>query len=122
EAQAGTDPNDASSFPDTLDSDGDSVLDSQEAIDGTDPFNVCDYNPDFFNYNNVTNDWYNANCDGDISINECDPDPLDECSFSLNCDTSTPTADWNALDCDGDTVSNGDEMTNGTDPSDPTSN
>ncbi len=122
EAQAGTDPNDPSSFPDTLDSDGDSVLDSQEAIDGTDPFNVCDYNPDFFNFNNVTNDWYNANCDGDISVNECDPAPLDECDFSLNCNFSTPTAEWNALDCDGDTVSNGDEMANGTDPSDPASN
>lgn len=122
EAQFGTDPNDPASFPDTIDSDGDSVLDSQEAIDGTDPNNVCDYNPDFFNYNNVTNDWYNANCDGDISVNECDPAPLDECDFSLNCNFSTPTADWNALDCDGDTVSNGDEMANGTDPSDPASN
>ena len=119
EAQYGSDPNDDTSVPDTLDSDGDSVLDSQEAIDGTDPNNVCDYNPDNFSYDLVTNEWYNANCDGDISVNECDPAPLDECDFSLNCNTSTPTSEWNALDCDGDTVSNGDEMTNGTDPSDP---
>ena len=122
EANFGTDPNDPTSFPDTLDSDGDSVLDSQEAIDGTDPNNVCDYNPDNFSYDLATNAWFNANCDGDISVNECDPAPLDECDFSLNCDTSTPTDAWNALDCDGDMVSNGDEMTNGTDPSDPTDN
>ncbi|WCO00860.1 thrombospondin type 3 repeat-containing protein [Psychroserpens ponticola] len=120
EATYGSDPNDPASIP--LDSDGDSVQDSQEAIDGTDPNNVCDYNPDFFNYNNVTNAWYNANCDGDISVNECDPAPLDQCDFSLDCNFSTPTNEWNALDCDGDTVSNGDEMTNGTDPSDPTDN
>ncbi|WP_456437864.1 hypothetical protein [Psychroserpens sp.] len=121
ELQNGSDPNDDTSIPD-IDSDGDSVLDSQEAIDGTDSNNVCDYNPDNFDYNGVTNEWYNANCDGDISVNECDPAPLDECDFSLNCNFSTPTPEWNALDCDGDTVSNGDEMTNGTDPSDPASN
>ncbi|MBR9846584.1 MAG: hypothetical protein GYB35_11025 [Algicola sp.] len=106
EAQYGTDPNDPTSFPDTLDSDGDSVLDSQEAIDGTDPNNVCDYNPDFFNYNNVTNDWYNANCDGDISVNECDPDPLDPCNFSFNCNNSDVTQEWYDLDCDGDGLTN----------------
>lgn len=122
ETENGSDPNDPSSFPDTLDSDGDSVLDSQEAIDGTDPFSVCDYDSDSFDYQGATNEWFNANCDGDISINECDPAPLDECEFSLNCNTSSETAEWNALDCDGDTVSNGDEMTNGTDPSDPSDN
>ena len=122
EAQYGSDPNDINSVPDTLDSDGDSVTDSQEAIDGTDPNNVCDYNPDNFSYDLVTNEWFNANCDGDISPNECDPNPLEECEFDLGCSFSTPTAEWNAFDCDGDTVSNGDEMTNGTDPSDPNDN
>jgi len=122
EATYGSDPNDPGDFPDTLDSDGDSVLDSQEAIDGTDPFNVCDYNQDNFDYQLATNDWYGANCDGDISVNECDPAPLDECEFSLNCNFSTPSDEWNLLDCDGDGVNNGNEMTNGTDPSDPTSN
>ena len=122
EALYNTDPNDPNSFPDLTDSDGDSVLDSQELVDGTDPNDVCDYNIAFFDYNLVTNDWYGANCDGDYSINECDPDPLDPCNYSPNCNFETPTAEWNALDCDGDGVSNGDEVTNGTDPLDPTSN
>ncbi|MEY8847508.1 hypothetical protein AB9K26_01735 [Psychroserpens sp. XS_ASV72] len=123
EAEAGTDPNDASSFPDIIDSDGDSVLDSQEAIDGTDPNDVCDYNEANFDYSLATNAWYSANCDGDFHINECDPSPLDPCGFEFGfCDFAPTTAEWDALDCDSDGVSNGVEMTNGTDPGDPTDN
>ena len=122
EATYGSDPNDPDDFPDTIDSDGDSVLDSQELIDGTDPNDVCDYNEASFT-GNVTNDWYNANCDGDVSPNECDPDPFDECNFDLNCAwNNQQTDEWNALDCDGDGVSNGDEMANDTDPSDANDN
>ncbi|MFK7782195.1 thrombospondin type 3 repeat-containing protein, partial [Psychroserpens sp.] len=121
EAFIGTDPNDPSSFP--QDTDGDSVQDSQELIDGTDPNNWCDYNVDSFDYNLVWDTWFGANCDGDISVNECDPDPLDECEFNLNCNFGgVETAAWNALDCDGDGVNNGDEMTAGTDPSDASDN
>ena len=32
---------------------------------------------------------------------------------------TTPTAAWNDLDCDGDGVTNGDEVIDGTDPTDP---
>jgi hypothetical protein len=106
EAQYGSDPNDPTSIPDTLDTDGDSVTDSQETIDGTDPNNVCDYNEANFNPNLVSNDWYNANCDGDISVNECDPAPLDPCVFSLDCNTSDVTQEWYDLDCDGDGLTN----------------
>jgi hypothetical protein len=117
EAQYGTDPNDPTSFPDIIDSDGDSVLDSQEAIDGTDPNNVCDYNVDFFNFNNVTNAWYNADCDNDGLSN------LEEVSAEIDGFTTgyLPTDPFNS-DSDGDGVSDFDEINNGTDPNDPTSN
>ena len=46
---------------------------------------------------------------------------MDPCSFVLASQTVNPSEDWNALDCDGDGVTNDDEVTDGTDPLDPCS-
>jgi len=36
---------------------------------------------------------------------------LDSCEFDIDSATETPSAAWNALDCDGDGVINGTEVT-----------
>ncbi|MFN7327331.1 MAG: HYR domain-containing protein, partial [Chitinophagales bacterium] len=72
-----------------------------------------------------------SNADEVNSTGPNDPqtDPLDGCSFNLLEQSSYPAA-WSALDCDGDGVSNGEEVDpdgdglagpNGTDPNDPCS-
>ncbi len=43
-------------------------------------------------------------------------DPNDLCSFILTSQTVAPSAAWNSTDCDFDGVSNGQELTNGTNP------
>jgi hypothetical protein len=79
------------------DTDGDGV-NGQEATDGTDPLN--------------------SDTDGDgVTDKKTDAtDPNDNCSLIVANQTETPDATWTAADCDSDGVSNGDEITNGTDP------
>ena len=43
---------------------------------------------------------------------------VDPCDFVLANQDTAPTAAWEALDCDGDGVTNGDEVADGTDPLD----
>jgi gliding motility-associated-like protein len=45
-------------------------------------------------------------------------DHLSPCSFVLSSITVTPSAVWMSSDCDGDGISNGNELNNGTDPTD----
>jgi hypothetical protein len=78
--------------------DGDGVNDGQEA-DGTDPLN--------------------SDTDGDggpmDKKKQMQQIPMITAHIVAN-QTETPDATWTAADCDSDGVSNGDEITNGTDP------
>ncbi|WP_324028161.1 gliding motility-associated C-terminal domain-containing protein [Maribacter sp. BPC-D8] len=130
-------------FRETGDSDGDGVLDTQEEADGTDPNNPCDYVID-----NVTidfsGDYLVADCDGDGVINgqelEDGTSPGDPCDFDegsitveqggdyliSDCDEDGLTlseedaigTDANNADTDGDTILDGQEVEDGTDPLD----
>jgi gliding motility-associated-like protein len=51
--------------PLNADSDGDGVSDAQEAIDGTDPNNGCDYETTSQDLTKVSAAWSNGDCDGD---------------------------------------------------------
>ncbi len=95
EAVNGTDPNDPASVPPgepTIDTDGDMLTDAQEAELGTNP--------------------QLADSDGDGLTD------FAEVGFEPGSATGT---DPNLLDTDGDGVGDGDEVANGTDPTDPTS-
>jgi gliding motility-associated-like protein len=89
EAQLGTDPNN----PDT---DGDGVLDNQEVTDDTNPLDDCD-------------------SIGGTSLltSDCDEDGL------TNEQEATLGTDSNNADTDGDSILDGQEVTNKTDPLDP---
>jgi gliding motility-associated-like protein len=122
------------------DTDGDGVLDGTEIIDGTSPLDPCSLlvasitlTPEF--------DWIALDCDNDgldngaelsNNTNPLNPDtdgdgvtdgaevgditnPLDPCEYVVSSVTLTPSANWYALDCDGDSLSNGDELANNTD-------
>jgi gliding motility-associated-like protein len=107
---------------DLLDCDGDGVTNGDEAADGTNPYDPCDFDP-----NSITlpqsGDWNDADCDGDGVTNEDEvadgTDPNDPCSYEIGSVTLTPGGDWNTADCDGDGVTNEDEVADGTDPLDP---
>ena len=86
---------------DCVDTDGDGIADYIEVQDGTDPANPCDPNPAAL----PTND-----CDEDgVPLSE-DPDDADIC----NPNTTDATCD-----ADGDGVANSEEITAGTDPTNP---
>ncbi|QXP53700.1 gliding motility-associated C-terminal domain-containing protein [Cellulophaga sp. HaHa_2_1] len=111
EVAAGTDPNNPDSDNDGLsdgeeitlgtdpnnpDSDGDGILDGQEVLDGTNPLDDCDHNggkalPD----------------------SDCDADGL------TTAQEDAIGSDPNNADTDGDTIPDGQEITDGTDPLDP---
>ncbi len=106
----------------SVDSDGDGVLDDQEAIDGTDANDPCD-----FEIASITEtqggDWLIADCDGDGVTNQQEvtdgTNPEDPCDFVEASITLALSGDYLISDCDGDGVSNGTEITDGTDPLDP---
>lgn len=116
-----TDATDATAC-DTLDSDGDGVLDDQEVVDNTDPTDPCDYV-----IANITNpqtgDWLIADCDGDGVTNGQEitdgTNPEDPCDFDTASITIAQSGDYLIADCDGDGVTNGTEITDGTNPNDP---
>jgi gliding motility-associated-like protein len=137
EVLAGTDPLNP-------DSDGDGVTDGTEVADGTNPLNPCS----FVLANQTvapTAAWDALDCDNDGLTNEqevlagtdpLNPDsdgdgvidgtevadgtnPLDPCSFVFASQTVTPISAWNTLDCDNDGLTNEEETSEGTDPSNP---
>ncbi len=116
-----TDATDATAC-DTLDSDGDGVLDDQEVVDNTDPTDPCDYV-----ITNITEpqtgDWLIADCDGDGVTNGQEitdgTNPEDPCDFDTASITIAQSGDYLIADCDGDGVTNGTEITDGTNPNDP---
>ena len=107
-----------------LDCDGDGVNNGTEAVDGTDPFNPCNYVQ--LSVNMAQGGlWAQADCDGDGVRNSSENNDLtnvfDPCSYIASSITLTPSASWNLLDCDGDGVINGTEAANGTNPLNPCS-
>ncbi|WP_405245992.1 VCBS domain-containing protein [Cellulophaga sp. Asnod2-G02] len=111
EVAAGTDPNNPDSDndgvsdgeeialgtdPNNPDSDGDGILDGQEVLDGTNPLDDCDHN-------------------GGKALPEsdCDADGL------TTAQEDAIGSDPNNADTDGDTIPDGQEITDGTDPLDP---
>ena len=133
------------------DCDGDGVT-NEEEIDpdgdgtpgpnGTNPSDPCNYDASAQNYAAVSATWLAADCDGDGVSNEeeIDPDgdgtpgpngtdPNDPCDYDAAAQNyASVNAVWLSADCDGDGVTNEDEVDpdgdgtpgpNGTDPSDP---
>ncbi len=90
----------------SMDDDGDGVSNAQEAIDGTDPNNSCDYNATHQLVSTTTAAWKAADCDGDGTPNGTDTKPLDPC---VNSGTGTPDVTntiWATADCDNDGIPN----------------
>jgi gliding motility-associated-like protein len=109
-----------------LDSDGDGVTDNQEIVDGTDPYDPCD-----FVANSVTlpqaESWNNSDCDGDGVTNGQElidgTDLQDPCSSIPSNVTLELSQEFLDGDCDGDGLSNGEEIgPNPNEPFDPNGN
>ena len=121
------------------DCDGDGVTNGQEADpdgdgtpgpNGTNPNDPCDYLAAAQNFAAVDSTWLALDCDGDGVPNggEVDPDgdgtpgpngtdPSDPCDYDVTVQNpGTVTSNWNDLDCDGDGLTNGEEVLNGSDP------
>jgi len=120
----------------SADCDGDGVTNGMEVTDGTDPTNPCD-----FVYANATLTpdaaWNALDCDGDGVTNgeEIDPDgdgtpggtgpngelptnPNDPCDFNTGDQTLAVSGDYLTADCDGDGLTNAEEIATGSDPND----
>ncbi|WP_276167611.1 gliding motility-associated C-terminal domain-containing protein [Zobellia alginiliquefaciens] len=120
-----------------LDSDGDMILDCNEIIDGTDPFDDCDsINGTPLPISDCDNDNLseeeetllgtdpkNPDTDGDGVIDGQEvtdnTDPLDSCDFVIENQTLAPSRIWNMEDCDMDDLTNAQEIDRGTDPINP---
>ena len=120
-----------------LDSDGDTILDCNENVDRTDPFNDCesvdgkpiatsDCDEDELTEeeeNLLGTDPRNPDTDGDgvidgHEINDI-TDPLDPCDFLLISQTLEPTDEWKMMDCDMDGLTNEQEIERKTDLTNP---
>ncbi|WP_194534661.1 T9SS type A sorting domain-containing protein [Zobellia nedashkovskayae] len=127
--------------PNPEDFDGDGVLNSIEDADGTDSEDGCSYvtanqdsmlisilweeadcdNDGILNGDELTNGTNprKVDTDGDGILDGDDSDPTDACLPQQNKDYTgydTLNIVWKNNDCDGDTISNGDEVTAGTNP------
>jgi gliding motility-associated-like protein len=83
------------------DSDGDSVIDTQEVTDNTNSNDYCSFNPLSVVYANTSVSWKNADCDSDGLTNTQE--------IQIGLDLLNP-------DMDGDGVKDGQEITDQTDP------
>ena len=98
------------------DTDGDGVSDTQEALDGTNPNDGCDYLVASQVFANTSSTWRNADCDGDGNANGTDSAPRDFCidgtgQVPVN---GTPAYDiFRYQDCDNDGILNGLECSTG---------
>ncbi|PKA97053.1 putative repeat protein (TIGR01451 family) [Flavobacteriaceae bacterium MAR_2009_75] len=120
-----------------LDSDGDTILDCNENVDRTDPFNDCesvngkpiatsDCDEDELTEeeeNLLGTDPRNPDTDGDgvidgHEINDI-TDPLDPCDFLLVSQTLEPSDEWKMMDCDMDGLTNEQEIERKTDLTNP---
>jgi len=131
----------ASAFdaPMAFDADGDGVVDSVEVADGTNPNDPCSFV--LANQTEPTSGTWNVlDCDNDgltnlqelqLGTHPLNPDtdgdgvpdgveitdfsdPLKPCSFKLESQSLPPSPAWFNLDCDGDWLTNGEELAAGT--------
>ena len=107
----GTDPYTSDNTGNSTDTDGDGITDDQEAIDGTDPNDSCD---SIGGTPSATDD-----CDGDGLTNAEETIGLDDPNTEAN--PNGQITDPNNFDTDGDTISDGQESLDGTNPNDPCS-
>ena len=121
------------------DTDGDGVTDGSEVGDVTDPLNPCSFNPSSVtltpsiawlsldcdndgldNGDELTNntDVFNPDTDGDgvldgTEVNDL-TNPNDPCDLLVTSITVAATSEWLNLDCDNDGLTNGNEVSLGT--------
>jgi len=119
------------------------VTNAEEVNDGTDPFDICDF--ELPQDTIPSEEWDEGDCDNDglsngdevaIGTDPHDPDtdgdgvldgtevddgtdPLDLCDYLADHQTEVPSEAWELADCDQDGLNNGDEVDWGTDPQDP---
>lgn len=97
-------------IPDSIwsngDCDNDTVINSDEIINGTNP-------------QKEDTDGDGVSDGNEISNNT---DPLNNCSFILSSQTLTPDSAWLNADCDSDGITNEDEIAGGTNPQEPNGN
>ena len=122
---------DGASNGDEVDPDGDGIA----GPNGTNPSDPCSFDVTNQDLGSVSQAWLDADCDGDGVANgdEVDPDgdgiagpngtdPSDPCSYDVtNQDLGSVSQAWLDADCDGDGVTNGQEVIDGTDPNNPCS-
>ena len=92
---------------------------SQDPANADQAWNDADCDADFVSNGDEVNagtDPQNPDTDGDGDRDGTDSDPLDPCAYSSNQNTNEATETWNTSDCDGDTISNGQEVIDGTNP------
>ena len=120
-----------------VDTDGDTITDCDELIDGTDPLDDCDSIGGIpLPTSDCDNDELteeeeallgteptNPDTDGDGVIDGQEvndgTDPLDICDFLLESQTVAPSNEWSIADCDQDELTNQEEMAIGTNPNNP---
>jgi hypothetical protein len=98
------------------DNDGDSVTDSDEIADGTDPNDGCSFNPIHVVLAYTSTTWQALDCDGDGNPNGTDAGPLNFCEDGSGTVPAYGTAAYEIYryaDCDGDGILNGLECYDG---------
>ncbi|KAI9549915.1 hypothetical protein GHT06_004500 [Daphnia sinensis] len=99
------------------DSDGDGVSDGQEALDGTNPNDPCDYKAASQDLTKVSAAWKSNDCDKDGLTNNEELTGVDDPATPAN--PKGVKTDPRNPDSDGDGVTDGKEALDGTNPNDP---